>query len=128
MAHNKKRPVDFGVLHSRLPLGAFVSILHRVSGLFLVLLLPFAFAALERSLASAAGFMQLHERTQHTGWRIALILTVWAFAHHFFAGVRHLLQDIDIGISRRNGRAGAAIVLLAGAATAAAVAWRLFVD
>lgn len=127
MAHNKKRPVDFGVLHSRLPLGALVSILHRVSGLFLVLLLPFAFAVLERSLASAAGFALLQEQVQHIGWRLVLILTVWAFAHHFFAGVRHLLQDIDIGNTRTSGRLGAGLVLLAGIATAAAVAWRCFV-
>ena len=126
MAHNKKRPVDFGVLHSRLPPGALVSILHRVSGLFLVLLLPFAFAAIERSLASAAGFAQLQVRAQHAGWRLVLVFTVWMFAHHFFAGLRHLLQDVDIGNTRDGGRRGAALVLLAGLATAAAVAWRCF--
>lgn len=126
MTYKKNRPVDFGVLHSRLPLGAVVSILHRATGLVLVLLLPFGFYVLDRSLASAGEFAHWQQRFTGTGWRIAAVVLAWIFAHHFFAGLRHLLQDVDIGIDRASGRRGAMWVLVAGFASAGAVAWWVF--
>lgn len=122
----ERRPIDFGVRHHRLPPGALVSILHRISGLVLVAALPFLLYALQLSFESAAGYARVTGVFEHNAGRIAALLVGWAFAHHFFAGVRHLLLDLHIGIERRGGRAGAVAALAAGALAAAWLGWWLW--
>jgi len=122
MEKNKKRPVYLNLFKIRLPVGGIVSILHRVTGVLLVLLLPFAIYMLQRSLHDPVAFMDI---TAHLGTplgRFAVLIVVWLFAQHFFSGVRHLLLDIDVGIDRAKARRGAwltfvgslSVVLLAG--------------
>ncbi len=113
----KPRPIDYGVLHSRLPIGALTSISHRISGVLLVILLPLIFALLERSLASEAEFVNVQSWLQGRTGKIFVVLALWVFAQHFFAGLRHLLQDIDIAIERSSGRRTAFLVWLASVIT-----------
>lgn len=122
----ERRPIDFGVRHHRLPPGALVSILHRISGLVLVAVLPFLLYALQLSLENASGYARVTGIFARDAGRIALFLVGSAFAHHFFAGVRHLLLDVHIGIERGGGRAGAAAVLIADALAAGLLAWWLW--
>src|SRR3982750_15832 len=75
----------------RLPAPAWVSGLHRMSGA----LLFFPFAAwllylLDTSLASEQGFARVHEYLTHPVAKLALIVFVWSYAHHFCAGLRFL--------------------------------------
>ncbi len=111
MANNKKRPVYLNLILIRLPVAGVVSILHRVSGVALVLFLPLTLLALQRSLLSAADYQTV------VGWlsllpvRVLLLLMAAAFAQHFLAGIRHLLLDIDIGITRSAARLSAWLVL-----------------
>lgn len=114
----RKRPVDLGIFHSRLPVGAWVSILHRITGVILVLLFPAAFFLFEHSL-TPGGFRELASVLDGPGARALLLVLVWVFAQHFFAGIRHLLLDADIGIERSGGRRGAFAVFIASALTAA---------
>ena len=58
--------------------------------------------------------------------RILLFVLLVMLAHHFFAGVRHLLLDLDIGVSRNAGKRGAWLVLAAVALVGALAAERLF--
>ncbi len=50
----------------------------------------------------------------------------WAYAHHFFAGIRYLLLDVHVGSSKPAARASALAVFALGALVAALVAWRLW--
>lgn len=103
------------------PVGAVVSILHRVSGMVLALLLPVSLWALQQSLAGAESYAQLRQLLQGQPARVLVVLFLVIMAHHLLAGVRHLLQDVDLGISRAGGRVGAWLVL-AGVLTVAAFA------
>lgn len=116
--NNKKRPTDHGLLHSRLPIGAMTSISHRISGVLLVVLFPLGFVLLNRSLASEAQFADARAWIHSGAGRAAVVAGLWLFAQHFYAGIRHLLQDIDIGIEREGGRRGAYLVWLASVITA----------
>lgn len=110
------RPVFLNLARIRFPIGAVVSIGHRLSGMLLVCALPFAVLALERSLAGEAAFASLPAMLQSGAGRIGLLLVAWAAAHHLFAGVRHLLMDLGIGAELGPARASAYAVLLAAAA------------
>ena len=118
---NNKRPKNLDLLHIRLPVGGVVSILHRVSGVLLVLALPLVFLLLQQSLRSPEGYAQAVALLGSLVVRTLLLIAMILLAHHFLAGLRHLLLDLDIGISRRGGRLGAWLVL-AGVAGAVLVA------
>jgi succinate dehydrogenase / fumarate reductase cytochrome b subunit len=112
----------------RMPLPAWVSILHRISGL----LLFFPFAAwllylLDASLASEAGFEKIRGHyLQMPVVKLALLLFAWSFIHHFCAGVRFLLLDLDRGTDLRPARASSAVVLVASVVLTALVAVKLW--
>ena len=127
MVGNKNaRPVNLYLPGIRLPVGGVVSILHRVTGLLLVLSLPLALYALDQSLTGPEGFARVIQACQTPPARGALFLLVWAISHHLLAGVRHLLLDIDIGIARDASRRGAWLVLAGVAAVLVVAGWGLF--
>ena len=107
MGKNNKRPVYLNLLQIRLPVGGVLSILHRITGAFLVLLLPFALYMLQRSLQDPAVFTEIAARLATLEGRMVLLVIVWAFAQHFFSGIRHLLLDIGIADEKAAARRGA---------------------
>jgi succinate dehydrogenase / fumarate reductase cytochrome b subunit len=113
MEKNKKRPVYLNLFRIRLPVGGVVSILHRATGVLLVLLLPFAIYMLQRSLQDPAAFMDITARLGTPPGRVALIIIAWVFAQHFFSGIRHLLLDIDVGIDKTAARRNAWLTFVA---------------
>ena len=92
-----KQPKNLNLLSIRLPLPALVSILHRMSGVLLFLLMPFFSWALCTSLLSDFHF----NKTLHilNAWPVKIIgvIFIWALIHHLMAGLRHLLLDLQIG-------------------------------
>jgi len=108
---SKKRPKNLDLLHIHLPIGGFVSILHRVTGVLLVLALPLAFLLLQKSLQGPEDFTQVVALLSTPPVRALLLFVTILLAHHFLAGVRHLLLDLDVGISRSGGQLGAWLVL-----------------
>ena len=107
MDKNKNRPVYLNLFQIHLPVGGVASILHRITGALLVLLLPFAIYMLQRSLQDPAAFADIVAYLGTLFGRFILLVSVWIFAQHFFSGIRHLLQDIDIGLEKTAGRRGA---------------------
>ena len=105
----------------RLPVPGWVSILHRISGAWLF----FPFAAwllylLDKSLQSEQGFQYV--KTQYLALpvvKLALLLFIWCYCHHFCAGIRYLLLDIDKGVDLKTARLTSWIVIIAGLALTA---------
>lgn len=98
----------------RLPLPGWVSILHRISGALLVL--PFTawlLYMLDVSLASESGFEAVRGYLGLPLVKLGMLVLIWAFCHHFCAGIRYLLLDLNKGIELRAARASAAAVLVA---------------
>lgn len=122
-----RRPIFLDLVRIRLPLPGWVSILHRVSGVLLFLALPLGVWALSLSLSGAAGFYRVQAWIAHPLARLALLVLVWALAHHFFAGLRHLALDMDRGLGLRSARRSSLAVLLGTGAATLAAAWVLFV-
>jgi len=106
-----QRPKNLNLLTIRLPVPALVSILHRASGFVLYLLIPVLLLALQTLLASAAGFEQV--KAVFTGWGVKIILlpVLWAFWHHFCAGLRHLAMDFHWGMALKQARLTSKLVL-----------------
>jgi succinate dehydrogenase / fumarate reductase cytochrome b subunit len=115
-----QRPVFLDLARLQYPVGALASIAHRISGVVLLCFLPFAVLALQRSLAGEAQFASLLEVLRAPLGRALLVLAAWACAQHVFAGIRHLLSDLDIGSSLQASRKSALAVLAAAAAVALA--------
>jgi succinate dehydrogenase / fumarate reductase, cytochrome b subunit len=111
----------------RLPLPGRVSILHRVSGALLV----FPFAAwllymLDASLASAAGFEAIKGYLDLPLVKFGMLLFIWAYCHHFCAGIRYLVLDLNWGIELRPARISSMIVLAASLALTVYFGWKLW--
>jgi len=107
----KQRPKNLNLFTIRLPINAVVSILHRVSGMVLFLALPLVLLGFQYSLHSHESYAAL--ANLFDTWLIKLILIglSWAFFHHFFAGIRHLLQDIHWMTSLQKARFSGRVVL-----------------
>ncbi len=91
----KKRPVYLNLVQIRMPVTAIISILHRVSGALLFVSAVWILFMLDRSLASQAGFDSIRRYAGYPVVKLALLVLIWAYCHHFFAGIRYLLLDLD---------------------------------
>jgi succinate dehydrogenase / fumarate reductase, cytochrome b subunit len=117
-----KRPVYLNLLAIRQPIPAVASILHRISGAVLFFFgVPVALWAVQTSLASPEAYAGFVTLVRHPAAKLATLVLVWAYLHHLFAGIRHLLQDIQIGIELKPAR------LSATAGTVAAIVLTLIV-
>lgn len=102
-----KRPKHLNLFVIRQPVPAVLSILNRVSGALIVVALPFLLYALQASLASEADFERYKGFLDFPLTKLVLFGLVWAYAHHFCAGVRYLLIDIGICADLKGARASA---------------------
>jgi len=107
------RPVYLNLVRIRLPVPGFISILHRVSGLLLVLATPLLLWLVQRSLAGPEGFAAVQQLLRSLPGQLAILALLWAVLHHLFAGLRHLLLDIDVGVDAPYYRQSAWLVLIA---------------
>ncbi len=88
----------------RLPMSGIISILHRASGAILFLLLPFVLYLLDRSLTSELSFDTFKSMTSHWFAKLVILVLLWAYLHHFCAGIRHLVMDMHVGVDKESGR------------------------
>jgi len=110
----KPRPVYLNLVRIRLPLPGIVSILHRISGAALFLVgLPLLLAWTQSSLASPESFDAFRAALANPLAKIVLIGLIWAYIHHFCAGMRYLLLDIHQFIELKPARQSSAVVLIA---------------
>lgn len=105
------RPKHLNLMQIRLPLPAFVSILHRVSGTILFLVLPLLLSLLSSSLESQQSFTAFKAWIGNPLVKIVLVGLLWAYLHHFCAGIRHLAMDLNIGLELETARATSYAVL-----------------
>jgi succinate dehydrogenase / fumarate reductase cytochrome b subunit len=107
----KKRPKHLNLFQIRQPIAAIASILHRVSGLGLFLMLPLLIWLLDSSLRSPDSWEAMRGIIAHPLVKLVLIGLLWAFLHHFFMGIRILLIDIHVGVAKAQARSSAIAVL-----------------
>jgi succinate dehydrogenase / fumarate reductase cytochrome b subunit len=88
-----------------------MSILHRVSGAGMFLTLPLLVWLFGLSLTSELSYAQLMDIADLLIVKLILCGLAWAFMHHFFAGIRHLVSDLHIGITKEQGGTWAVAVM-----------------
>jgi succinate dehydrogenase / fumarate reductase cytochrome b subunit len=109
------RPVYLNLIKIRLPLTGIISFAHRISGVLLFLFIPFSVYLLDLSVQSAESFAAVKQLLDQPLMLAVQLLIIWSIAHHFFAGIRFLLIDAEIGVEKSQARIGSWLVFLAEA-------------
>jgi succinate dehydrogenase / fumarate reductase cytochrome b subunit len=107
----RKRPKNLNLFTIRLPVNAIISILHRMSGMALFVMLPALLWALSQSVQSATSYIALAAMLQHWLAKLFLLVLSCAFFHHFYAGIRHLAMDVHWMTSLQKARLSSRLVL-----------------
>lgn len=107
----KNRPKHLDLRQIRLPLSGYVSILHRVSGALLFLALPLLLFMLDQSLRSIETYTNLADVLSNPLLKVMLLGLLWAFLHHFCAGLRYLLIDLHLLPTLAAARTSSKVVL-----------------
>ena len=113
------RPINLDLGTINLPVTAYASITHRVTGVLMFFSSFLMLWALDQSLASEASFdavvtLLSSPIAKLISWGIASVLN-----YHALAGIKHLIMDAGIGETMRGGVLGARIVFALAAAAAA---------
>lgn len=134
----KERPVYRNIhvsqiLRYRLPPAGIVSILHRISGALMFLLLPFVIWLFDNSVTSEISYERFTSAFAVgvgvlPGWFLKLVVLalIWAFLHHFVAGVRHLWMDMTHSVTKGQGQGSAVVTLGASVLLTLALGAKLF--
>lgn len=108
----KQRPKHLALHEIRLPLAGYASILHRVSGAGMFLMLPLLIWLFELSLGSTAESAAMFTAvTGNVLVKLILLGLLWAFLHHFCMGIRILLIDVHVGVEKQQAHVSAIAVL-----------------
>ena len=117
----------------RLPPAGWVSILHRISGALMFVLMPFVIWLFDVSVSSEISFARFTAVFESgmlglTGvaWKLLALVLIWAFLHHLIAGLRHLWMDIRHAVDREFGRSSAVFTLAAGSGLTLVLGLKLF--
>ena len=134
----KQRPVYSNIhvtdlVTYRLPPAGWVSILHRVSGALMFLLLPFVVWLFDVSLTSEVSYERFTSAFIAgigflPGWFVKLVTLglIWAYLLHFIAGLRHLWMDATHSVSLAQGRSSAMLTLVSSSVLTVLLAAKLF--
>jgi succinate dehydrogenase / fumarate reductase cytochrome b subunit len=117
----------------RLPAAGWVSILHRVSGALMFLLMPFIIWMFDNSITSELSFATFAAAFNVgigfvPGWFVKLVALglIWAYLHHFIAGLRHLYMDINHAVTKEFGKSTAVVTLALSLGLTAVLGAKLF--
>ena len=123
---NKKRPKHLALHQIKLQLPGIVSILHRVSGLLLFIALPLLLLMLQYSLRSIETYTQLMDVLANPLLKLMLLGLLWAFMHHFCAGLRYLAIDLHLVRDLAQARNSSKVVMLVSLAVTIFVGVKLW--
>jgi succinate dehydrogenase / fumarate reductase cytochrome b subunit len=118
----------------RLPPAGWVSILHRISGFIMFLLMPFIIWMFDTSISSEISFEKF-KAAFNIGmlglpgflWKLVALALIWAYLHHFIAGLRHLWMDVShAAVSKEFGQSSALVTLAASIVLTLVLGAKLF--
>ena len=117
----------------RLPLAGVVSILHRASGILMFVLMPFIIWMFDTSLTSEITYSQF-TAVFNSGvgfvpgivFKFIALALIWAYLHHFMAGLRHLWMDATHAVTLEFGRQSAVVTLAASVLLTLVLGVKLF--
>ena len=117
----------------RLPPAGWVSIMHRISGMLMFLLMPLIIWMFDSSISSEISFAKFAAAFNVglgfvPGWfmKLVALALIWAYLHHFIAGLRHLYMDVCHAVSKEFGKSSAIVTLALSLGLTAALGAKLF--
>jgi len=117
----------------RLPVAGWVSILHRISGMLMFLLMPLIIWLFDNSITSEVSFARFSGAFDAglgfvPGWfmKLVALALIWAYLHHFIAGLRHLYMDVCHAVSKEFGKSSAMVTLTLSLGLTAVLGAKLF--
>ena len=117
----------------RLPPAGWVSILHRISGALMFVLLPFIIWMFDTSISSEYSFARFSSAFNNGVWLLPAVLVklvtlalIWAYLHHLIAGLRHVYMDVNHAVSKEFGRSSALFTLVLSLGLTAILGAKLF--
>ena len=117
----------------RLPPAGWVSILHRASGVIMFLLMPFIIWMFDVSVSSEISFSKFKAAfNSGLGFvpgafiKLVALALIWAYLHHFIAGLRHLYMDVNHAVSKEFGKSSALVTLTLSIALTLVLGAKLF--
>ncbi|MDH4274718.1 MAG: succinate dehydrogenase, cytochrome b556 subunit [Gammaproteobacteria bacterium] len=119
------RPKFLNLLKIRLPLTGIVSILHRVSGVLLVIAIPVSLYWLQASLISPGGYQFAMEWIKSPLGVTSTLAGLAALLYHLFSGLRFLLVDAGMPMNKQRARWSAGVVIVATIVAVAALLGRV---
>jgi len=120
---HRQRPVYTNIHVSqivayRLPPAGWVSILHRISGALMFVLLPLVVWLLDVSLTSEISYERFSNAfiagigiVPAFLLKLIVLALIWSFLHHLIAGMRHLWMDVMHNVTLQQGHISALITL-----------------
>ena len=114
MTTTTRRPVHLNLFNIKLPIAVIMSIIHRATGMFMFVVLPYLIYLLDLSLSGPAGFAEAVESVHGFVGTVFVFLIMWSLSHHLLAGIRYLLIDVDLGVEKEMARQTALAVVVAG--------------
>lgn len=116
MQDNRPRNIGISDLAAiKLPITSYSSILHRISGVLIFLMIPLLLSMLDRSLESPESFAALQADLDGGFTKFLAWVVLSALLYHIVAGVRHLIMDMGIGETLEGGQRGAWATLVISA-------------
>ncbi len=106
------RPVNLDIATIKLPITAYASILHRISGVFLFVAIGVMIYALDLSLSSAEGFASIAVMLDSLPAKMVVWAVLAGLIYHSVAGVKHLIMDMGYGETYEGGVLGSRITFL----------------
>ncbi|MES2887147.1 MAG: succinate dehydrogenase, cytochrome b556 subunit [Pseudomonadota bacterium] len=132
----KQRPGTMRLIDAlqyRLPVAGLVSILHRVSGALMFVLMPFIIWMFDNSVTSEASYARLTSVFSSgagvlPGWffKLVVLALVWAYLHHFIAGLRHLWMDVTHSSTKAFGQQSAMVTMVLSILLTFVLGYRVF--
>jgi succinate dehydrogenase / fumarate reductase, cytochrome b subunit len=109
---SKKQPINLDLRTLHFPLPAIASILHRISGVVIFLLMPFMLYVSYLALDSVASFENLKENLALPHMQLLLLAFLAALSYHLLAGIRHLIMDLGYFETPKSARITTLILFL----------------
>lgn len=118
----------------RLPVAGIVSILHRISGAIMFILMPLIIWMFDASISSEISFAKF-KGAFNVGmlglpgliWKLLALALIWAFLHHSLAGLRHLWSDTHhSAVTKEFGKTSAIATLVVSVALTLVLGAKLF--
>ena len=105
------RPVNLDISTMKLPITAWASISHRVSGILTIPIFALFLWVLQLSLESKESFQILQENFSAPLAKVFIILVLTVYSYHLLAGIKHLIMDLGYGETFEGGVIGAKLLL-----------------